>query len=82
MVYGQDLAHVCEAAVDPAASVQHRGWRSPAGRHIHELGQGVAFELRFFHSDDDRFEARRQAAEAPVNALDEAGIELSAPGAE
>ncbi len=79
VAYGQDLSRVREVAVDAAASVDVVDDGTQPVADIDKLTDGVGFQLRFFHTDEDRIEARDRVAEALVNALAEAKIQLTTP---
>ncbi len=79
VAYGQELSRVREVAVDAAASVDVVDDDTQPVAYIDELGEGVGFQLRFFHTDEDRVEARDRVAEALLKALAEAEIQLTTP---
>jgi small conductance mechanosensitive channel len=79
VAYGQDLRAVRSVALDAAASVELTADDPEPTAFIKELGNGVDFMLRFFHDDEDRFEARHQVQEALLNGFEDADINLSTP---
>lgn len=77
VAYGQDLRDVRKIALGVAVDAETTVGEPEPTAFIQQLGNGVEFMLRFFHTDDDRFEARHEVQQGLVDAFDEAGIEFT-----